>query len=111
MRNMREFLHRIRYLLTLKGSVSEILSHKYTKIRINSVNSLPLEKAINMENVKVAIKSLLNKKHNHYYYEKFFRKKIRLSIKCCIMIELTFLKSLMLIVYLKSILFETAGIS
>ena len=52
-----------------------MLSHKYTKIRINSVNSSPLEKAINMENVIVAIKSLLNKKHNHYYYERLFRKK------------------------------------
>ena len=65
---MREFL---------KLDISDVYSHKYTNIKINSddelINSddeLPLEKKLNMHNVLIHIKSttVFNKNYNHYYY-------------------------------------------
>ena len=39
------------------------------KIKINSDDDLPLEKALNMHNVVILIKSFFKKNHNHYYYQ------------------------------------------
>ena len=58
---------RIRYLM-LKSNISDIYSHKYMKIKSNSDNDLPLEKTLDMDNVVILIKSVLNKNHNHHYY-------------------------------------------
>ena len=35
---------RIRYLITLKRNISDVYSHKYTKIKISADDDLPLEK-------------------------------------------------------------------
>ena len=42
------------------------------KIKINSNNDLPLEKALNMDNLVILIKSVLNKNHNYIITIKFF---------------------------------------
>ena len=58
-------------------NISDVYNHKYTKIKINSDDDLPLEigiKILNMYNVVVLIKSIFNKYHNHYYYQKFLEK-------------------------------------
>ena len=47
--------------------MSDIYSHKYMKIKINSDDDLSLEKSLNMENVVIFIRSAFNKNHNHYY--------------------------------------------
>ena len=60
-------MDRIRHLITLKSNISNVCSHKYTKTKIHSDNDLPLEKALNTENVVIFIKSVFNKNHNHYY--------------------------------------------
>ena len=39
------------------------------EIKINVDDYLPLEKILNMYNVIILIKSVLNKNHNHYYYQ------------------------------------------
>ena len=60
--------NRIRYLIMLKSNISDNYSHKYSKIKIDSDDDLPLEKALN---VVMFIKPFLNKNHNHYYYHVF----------------------------------------
>ena len=48
----------------LKSNISDGYFHKYTKIKINSDDDLTLEKAINMHNVVILIKSVLNENHS-----------------------------------------------
>ena len=48
-------------------------SYNYTKIKIDSDDDLPLEKTLNLQNVVILIKSVLNKK-SHYYYNIFLEK-------------------------------------
>ena len=65
---------RIRYLM-LKSNISNVYSHNYTKIKINSDNDLPFEKkTLIMHNVVICIKSAFNQNHNHYYYKMFLEK-------------------------------------
>ena len=90
-------------------------------IKIDSSNSLPLEKNKTFHNVIILIKSVFNKDKNSDYYNIFLEKasyeipkKISFCIKykCYIMIELTFRKELMLITQTnqKSAIFDTIGI-
>ena len=65
---------RIRYLIMLKRNISDVYSHKYTKIKMNSDDDLPLEKPLNMHNVVILIKFVFNKNYNRNYYQVFFRK-------------------------------------
>ena len=64
MKNIRQNLIE---LGILKSNISDIYSHKYMKIKSNSYNDLPLGKTLNMDNVVILIKSVLNKNHNYYY--------------------------------------------
>ena len=51
----------------LKRKISDVFNHKYTKIKINLVNGLPLEKTLNKHNVVILIKTVFNEDCNHYY--------------------------------------------
>ena len=64
---------RKKYLI-LKRNISDVYFLKYTKIKINSDVDLPLEKNLNIPNVVILIKSVLNKNRNHYYFETFLEK-------------------------------------
>ena len=64
---------RIRYLIMFKSNIWGVNSHKYMEIKINSGDILPLEKGLNMPNV-VLLKSVINKNHNHYYHNIYFKK-------------------------------------
>ena len=44
------------------------------KIKLDSYDSLPIEKKLTLYNVTIHIKSVLNKDKNHYYYEIFLEK-------------------------------------
>ena len=55
---------RKKYLI-LKRNISDVYFLKYTKIKINSDVDLPLEKNLNIPNVVILIKSVLNKNRNH----------------------------------------------
>ena len=65
---------RIRYLIRLKSGITYIFSHYFAKIKIDSYDSLPLEKILTLCNVKILIISVLNKDKNHYYYKIFLEK-------------------------------------
>ena len=48
---------KIRYLVMLKSNISDVLSHKHMKTKIDSDDDLPLQKALN---IVIHIKSVLN---------------------------------------------------
>ena len=43
------------------------VNHNFGKIRIDSYNSLPVEKMLTFHNVIILIKSVVNKNKNNYY--------------------------------------------
>ena len=61
----------IRYLISQKSSITYIFSHYFAKIKVDSYDSLPIEKILTLHNVIIHIKSVLNKDKNHYYYNIF----------------------------------------
>ena len=66
--------NRIRYLISLKSSITCVFSHCYAKIKVDSYDSLPIEKGLNVHNVIILNKSIFNKDQNHYYYDIFLKK-------------------------------------
>ena len=66
--------NRIRYLVSQKSIITYGFSYNYAKIKIDSNDSLPLEKAFTLHNVVILIKSIFNKDQNHYYYTIFLEK-------------------------------------
>ena len=63
-----DIFNMIRYLVTIKLSISDIVSHNYGKIKIDSCGDLPLEKNIDFANVVILIKSVFSKNYNQYFY-------------------------------------------
>ena len=59
---------RIRYLISLKSSITYVFSQYFAKIKVDSYDSLPIEKILTLYNVIIRIKSVLNKDKSHYYY-------------------------------------------
>ena len=51
-----------------------IFSHSFAKIKVDSDDSLPVEKRLTLHNVIIHIKPVLNKDKNYYYYEIFLEK-------------------------------------
>ena len=72
--NDHDIYNRIRYLSSLKSSITYIFSHYFAKIKVDSYDSLPIEKRLTLHNVIINIKSVLNKDKNHYYYKIFLEK-------------------------------------
>ena len=66
--------NRIRYLGSVKSGITHIISHSYAKIKVDSYNSLSLEKTIIFHDVIILIKSVFNKDRNNYYYNIFLEK-------------------------------------
>ena len=54
-------------LINVKSSIIYIISHNYAKIKVDSYDSLPLEKTMTFCNVIILIKPLWNKNKNSYY--------------------------------------------
>ena len=66
--------NRIRYLISQKRDIIFVISHNYARIKVDSYNSILLEKPLTFHNVIILIKSVINKNQNHYYYKTFFKK-------------------------------------
>ena len=49
-------------------------SRYYTEIKIDSYDSLTLEKTLTLHNIIILIKSVFNKNQNQYYYNISLRK-------------------------------------
>ena len=63
-----EICDRIKYLMSEKCGITDNINHNFARIRIDSYNSLPIEKILTFHNVIILIKSVVNKNKNHYYY-------------------------------------------
>ena len=65
-----EIYDRIRYLISEESGITDLISHNFARIRIDSYNSLPKEKTFTFHNVIIFI----NKNRNDYYYNIFLEK-------------------------------------
>ena len=57
--------NKIRYLISVKSGATYVISHNCVKIKVDSYNSLPLEKIMKFHNVLIFIKSVWNKDENN----------------------------------------------
>ena len=57
-----------------KSGITNSVNHNFGKIRINSHNSLPIEKILIFHNVILLINSAVNKNKNEYYFNIFLEK-------------------------------------
>ena len=57
----------IKYLISEKSSITDSINHNFGEIRIDSYNSLPIEKVLTFHNAVILIKSVVNKNKNYYY--------------------------------------------
>ena len=71
---MMPFTKSISYLVSQKSGITFVFCHKYAKIKIESYDSLPLEKTLTLHNVIILIKSVFNKDRNHHYSNIFLEK-------------------------------------
>ena len=65
---------RIKYLINEKSGITESIYHNFGKIRIDSNNSLPIEKILTFHYALILIKPVVNKKKNNCYYNTFLKK-------------------------------------
>ena len=60
--------NRIRY------GITDSINHNFARIKIDSYNSLPIEKTLTFQNVIILLKSVVNNNENRYYYNIFLEK-------------------------------------
>ena len=60
-----EIFDRIKYLISKKSGTTDSINHNFVRIRIDSYNSLPIEKTLTFH-VMIHIKSVVNENKNHY---------------------------------------------
>ena len=65
---------RIRYLISLKSSITCIFPLYLAKIIVDSYDRLSTEKLLTLDNVIINIISVQNKDENHCYYKIFLEK-------------------------------------
>ena len=64
---------KMKYLLSKKSGITNSINHNFGKIRIDSFNSLPIQKIL-IFHVIILIKSVVSKNKNKYYYNIFLQK-------------------------------------
>ena len=62
---------KIKYFISEKSGITDSIHHNFARIKINSYDSLPIEKILTFHNVIILIKSIVNKNKNEYYYNIF----------------------------------------
>ena len=58
---MIKICDRIKYLITEKIGITDSANHNFARIRIDSYNSLPIEKILTFHYVTLLIKSVVSK--------------------------------------------------
>ena len=66
---------RIKYLISKKSGITDSINHNFARIRIDSYNSLPIEKILSFTNVIILIKSVVSKNKYDNCYNIFLEKK------------------------------------
>ena len=69
-----EIYNWIRYLISEISGIINSVNHNFARIRTDSYNSLPIGKILAFHNVKILIKSFVNKNKYHYCYNIFLEK-------------------------------------
>ena len=70
-----EICDKIKYLISEKSGITDSINHNFTRIIIDSYNSLHIEKKnLTFHNVIILIKSVVNKNKNNYYHNIFSEK-------------------------------------
>ena len=64
----------IGYLISLKSWITYIFSHYFAKIKVDSYDSLLIEKTLILNYIIIHIKWVLNKNKNYYFYKIFLGK-------------------------------------
>ena len=62
---------KIKYLIREKSGITDNINHNFGMIKIDSYNSLPIQKISTSHNMIMLIKSVVNKNKNEYYYNIF----------------------------------------
>ena len=65
---------KIKYLVSEKSSIADSINHNFSRIRIDSYNSLLIDKILTFHNAIILIKSVVNKNKNEYYYKIYLEK-------------------------------------
>ena len=52
LKNIKNIYNRIRYLISQKSGITYVISHNYARIKVDSIDFLPLEKTLALHNVK-----------------------------------------------------------
>ena len=65
---------RIKYLISENCGIINRINHNSARIRIDSNNSLPIEKIITFHNIIIFIKSVVNKNKNDYFRNLFLER-------------------------------------
>ena len=66
-----EICDSIKYLISEKSGITDSINHNFARIRIDSYNSLPIEKVLAFHDIIILLKSVVNKNKNYYYYNVF----------------------------------------
>ena len=62
-----DFIHnKIRYVIGVKSGITYVFSHNNARIKVDSYNSLSLEKTLTFHNFIILINSVFNKDKNDY---------------------------------------------
>ena len=64
----------MRYPISVKSDITYLVSHNFAKIKVDSYDSLPVERTMTFDNVLIFIKSLFNDDKNNCYYNTFLEK-------------------------------------
>ena len=65
---------KIKYLVSEKSGIADSINHNFSRIRIDSYNSLLIDKILTFHNAIILIKSVVNKNKNEYYFKIYLEK-------------------------------------
>ena len=74
LKNMFWFTAGLEMLQEKKRGITYVFSDYYARIKVDSYDSLPLEKTLTLHKFIILIKSVFNKDKNNYYYNLFLEK-------------------------------------
>ena len=70
-----KIFNNIKYLISKKSGITNSINHNFGRIKIDSYDSLPIEKILTFHNVIILIKPVVNKNQNKNYYNIFLEKR------------------------------------
>ena len=73
---LKVICNRIKSLISEKTGIIDSVNHNFRRIRIDSYNSLSIEKISTFHNVIILIKSVVDKNKNYYFTNTFSEKEL-----------------------------------